>query len=232
MAKAKPKVLLAEDHDLVRAGFKSILDSDGTVKVIAEAQDGETTLSLIEEKQPDILIIDLSMPKLSGLAVITQLKKQKNPIKVIVLTAAEAPNVWKEVLDLGVEGLALKSVSKAELVSGIKSVIADENFIHSEIQPGLDAYLSELEGQKVPEEDTGDKPSRPKKLSVREKQVIKLVAEGYKTKDIADMLEISDRTVSKHRENIMTKLGMTASAELVNYASHIGLLKVALDEIR
>lgn len=232
MAKAKPKVLLAEDHDLVRAGFKSILDSDGTVKVIAEAQDGETTLSLIEEKQPDILIIDLSMPKLSGLAVITQLKKQKNPIKVIVLTAAEAPNVWKEVLDLGVEGLALKSVSKAELVSGIKSVIAEENFIHSEIQPSLDAYLAELEEQKVPEEDTGDKPSRPKKLSVREKQVIKLVAEGYKTKDIADMLEISDRTVSKHRENIMTKLGMTASAELVNYASHIGLLKVALDEIR
>jgi len=232
MAKAKPKVLLAEDHDLVRAGFKSILDSDGTVKVIAEAQDGETTLSLIEEKQPDILIIDLSMPKLSGLAVITQLKKQKNPIKVIVLTAAEAPNVWKEVLDLGVEGLALKSVSKAELVSGIKSVIADQSFIHSEIQPGLDAYLAELEGQKVPEEDAGDKPSRPKKLSVREKQVIKLVAEGYKTKDIADMLEISDRTVSKHRENIMTKLGMTASAELVNYASHIGLLKVALDEIR
>uniref|UniRef100_Q31FU6 Two component transcriptional regulator, LuxR family n=1 Tax=Hydrogenovibrio crunogenus (strain DSM 25203 / XCL-2) TaxID=317025 RepID=Q31FU6_HYDCU len=232
MAKAKPKVLLAEDHDLVRAGFKSILDSDGTVKVIAEAQDGETTLSLIEEKQPDILIIDLSMPKLSGLAVITQLKKQKNPIKIIVLTAAEAPNVWKEVLDLGVEGLALKSVSKAELVSGIKSVIADENFIHSEIQPALDAYLAELEGQKTPEEDSGDKPSRPKKLSVREKQVIKLVAEGYKTKDIADMLEISDRTVSKHRENIMTKLGMTASAELVNYASHIGLLKVALDEIR
>lgn len=232
MAKAKPKVLLAEDHDLVRAGFKSILDSDGTVKVIAEAQDGETTLSLIEDKQPDILIIDLSMPKLSGLAVITQLKKQKNPIKVIVLTAAEAPNVWKEVLDLGVEGLALKSVSKAELVSGIKSVIAGENFIHSEIQPGLDAYLTELEGQKAPEEEAGDKPSRPKKLSVREKQVIKLVAEGYKTKDIADMLEISDRTVSKHRENIMTKLGMTASAELVNYASHIGLLKVALDEIR
>lgn len=232
MAKAKPKVLLAEDHDLVRAGFKSILDSDGTVKVIAEAQDGETTLSLIEEKQPDILIIDLSMPKLSGLAVITQLKKQKNPIKVIVLTAAEAPNVWKEVLDLGVEGLALKSVSKAELVSGIKSVIADENFIHSEIQPGLDVYLAELEEQKVPEEEAGDKPSRSKKLSVREKQVIKLVAEGYKTKDIADMLEISDRTVSKHRENIMTKLGMTASAELVNYASHIGLLKVDLDEIR
>lgn len=232
MAKAKPKVLLAEDHDLVRAGFKSILDSDGTVKVIAEAQDGETTLELVDSKKPDMLIIDLSMPKLSGMAVITQLKKQKNAIKIIVLTAAEAPNVWKEVLDLGVDGVALKSISKTELVSGIKSVVEDELFIHSDVQPGLDAYIAEVEAQEQAQENTDDKPKKPKKLSVREKQVIKLVAEGHKTKDIAEMLEISDRTVSKHRENIMTKLGMTASAELVNYASHIGLLKVDLSEIR
>lgn len=231
MAKAKPKVLLAEDHDLVRAGFKSILDSDGTVKVVAEAQDGETALALIDEKQPDILIIDLSMPKLSGMAVITHLKKKKYDIKVIVLTAAEAPNVWKEVLDLGVEGIALKSVSKEELIGGIKDVVAGETFVHSDIQPGLEKYKAELAAQQTDEGELDDKPKRPKKLSVREKQVIKLVAEGYKTKDIAEMLEISDRTVSKHRENIMTKLGMTASAELVNYASHIGLLKVGLNEI-
>lgn len=231
MAKAKPKVLLAEDHDLVRAGFKSILDSDGTVKVVAEAQDGESALALIDEKQPDILIIDLSMPKLSGMAVITHLKKKKYDTKVIVLTAAEAPNVWKEVLDLGVEGIALKSVSKEELIGGIKSVIAGDGFVHSDIQPGLEEYKAELAAQQTDDGELDDKPKRPKKLSVREKQVIKLVAEGYKTKDIAEMLEISDRTVSKHRENIMTKLGMTASAELVNYASHIGLLKVGLNEI-
>lgn len=228
MAKNKPSILLAEDHDLVRAGFKSILEADGTVDVVAEAEDGETALELIGSEAPDILIIDLSMPKLSGMAVITQLKKKKNPIKIIVLTAAEAANVWKEVLDLGICGIALKSVSKTELVSGIKQVLDGGVFIHSEIEPDLNAYMAEIEA----EEDTTDEAKKPKKLSVREKQVIKLVAEGYKTKEIADALEISDRTVSKHRENIMTKLGMTSSAELVNYAGHIGLLKVELDEIR
>lgn len=232
MAKAKARVLLAEDHDLVRAGFKSILDTDGTVKVSAEAQDGETAMSIIEQDSPDILIIDLSMPKLSGMAVITQLRKQKNPIKIIVLTAAEAPNVWKEVMDLGVNGLALKSVSKAELIKGIKEVLDDELFIHSAIEPGLEDYTAEVEAKRAEAVSENDKPKKPRKLSIREKQVIKLVAEGYKTKDIADLLGISDRTVSKHRENIMTKLGLTASAELVNYASHIGLLKVGLDEIR
>lgn len=231
MAKAKPTVLLAEDHDLVRVGFKSILDSDGTVKVIAEAQDGETTLALIDEKNPDILMIDLSMPKLSGMAVIAHLKKQKYDTKIIVLTAAEAPNVWKEVLDMGVHGIALKSVSKEELIDGIKRVLSDEVFVHSDIQPDLTAYQNEQAELASQQEDVSDKPKRSKKLSVREKQVIKLVAEGYKTKDIAELLGISDRTVSKHRENIMTKLGMAASAELVNYASHIGLLKVSLDEI-
>jgi len=116
MAENKPKVVLAEDHDLVRAGFKSIL-------VIAEAEDGETALALTESETPDILIIDLSMPKLSGMAVITQLKKKKNTVRIIVLTAAEAANVWKEALDLGISGIALKSVSKTELVAGIKMVL-------------------------------------------------------------------------------------------------------------
>ncbi|WP_024851320.1 response regulator [Hydrogenovibrio kuenenii] len=228
MARAKPTVLISEDHDLVRAGFKSILESDGTVSVIAEAKDGESTLALTEDKKPDLLLIDLSMPKLSGIAVVTQLKKRKNPVKIIVLTAAEAPNVWKEVLDLGVDGVALKSVSQSELVSGIELVLAGQVFVHSEIEPDLNSYLETLEQSKSIETDV----KKPKKLSVREKQVIKLVAEGYKTKDVADMLDISDRTVSKHRENIMTKLGMSSSAELVNYASHIGLLKVKLDEIK
>lgn len=232
MAKAKPKVLLAEHHNLVRAGFKSILDADGAVKVIAEAEDGQTTLQLVASEQPDILIIGLSMPKLTGMAVITQLKKQKNPIKIIVLTAVEAPHVWKEVVDLGVEGIALKTISKTELVTGIKAVVAEKPFIHSEIQPGLDALIAEESQAFAEAEDSEATPKRRRKISKREKQVIKLVAEGYKTKDIGEILGISDRTVSKHRENIMTKLEMSASAELVNYASYIGLLKVGIDEIR
>lgn len=228
---AKATVVLAEDHFLVRAGFKSILDADGSFQIIAEAQDGETALSMTQTKKPDILIIDLSMPKLSGMAVISQLKKQKLETKPFVLTAAEAPNVWKEVLDLGVNGLALKSINQAELIEGIHTALSGEVFIHSEIQTDLEAYLDRFPATGFPEAGLDVKPKR-KKLSIREKQVIKLVAEGYKTKDIAAMLEISDRTVSKHRENIMMKLGMDSAAELVNYASHIGLLKVELDEIK
>lgn len=228
MAGAKPTVIISEDHDLVRAGFKSILEASGAVSVIGEAKDGETTLTLTEQKKPDLLLIDLSMPKLSGMAVVTQLKKRKNPVKILILTAAESPNVWKEVLELGVDGIALKSVTEAELVSGIELVLNDQVFVHSEIEADLNAYLESLAVVQTADTDV----KKPKKLSVREKQVIKLVAEGYKTKDIADTLDISDRTVSKHRENIMTKLGMSASAELVNYASHIGLLKVKLHEIK
>lgn len=226
MINSTPTILLAEDHGLVRAGFKAILDTDNSLNVVAEAEDGATALALTIAESPDILMIDLSLPKLSGIAVITQLKRQKNAVKIIVLTAAESANVWREVLDLGVNGIALKSVSKQELIEGIHAVLNGEEFIHSEIVPDLNAYnllnpKKEMsEGQKL------------KKLSIREKQVIKLVAEGYKTKNVAEMLDISDRTVSKHRENIMTKLGLTASAELVNYANHVGLLKIKLAEIK
>lgn len=227
----KATVVLAEDHDLVRAGFKSILDLDGTVEVIAEAQDGEMAILLTQSEKPDILIVDLSMPKLSGMAVISKLKKTKLPTKIFVLTAAEGRNVWNEVLELGVSGLALKSISQQELILGIRKVLANEVFIHSEIKPSLGAN-NEFRDAKHFEDGEGATNSKRPKLSIREKQVIKLVAEGHKTKEIAELLEISDRTVSKHRENIMMKLDMEAAAELVNYASHIGLLKVQLDEIR
>lgn len=224
MALKKTTLLLAEDHDLVRAGFKAILGNDDSV-VVLEAEDGEKALALTLDQNPDVLFIDLSMPKLSGIAVITKLKKLKHDVKIIVLTAAESAKVWKEVLDLGVEGIALKSISKNELLEGVNQVLKGQQFVHSEIEPDLNSFMLKQESK----DETEIK--KLKKLSLREKQVTKLVAEGYKTKEIADLLQISDRTVSKHRENIMAKLGMDVSAELVNYASHIGLLKVDLDEI-
>ncbi len=211
----KITVLLAEDHALVRAGFKSILDAEPDIEVIAEAEDGLECLELIRAKSPSIVLLDLSMPKLSGVNAITHIQKRYSDTKVIVLTAAETVNVWNEVLEMGIDGIAMKSVSPKELVKGIHSVMAGETFIHSEIQPILEA----------------ESGLTNKRLSVREKQVVKLVAEGYKTKEIAEKLEISDRTVSKHRENLMTKMGMTSTAELTNYANESGLTKVGLEEI-
>jgi len=211
----KISVLLAEDHALVRAGFKSIIEGEADFEVVAEAEDGLECLELIRAKTPNVVLLDLSMPKLSGVNAITHIQKRYSETKVLVLTAAETLNVWREVLDMGIDGIAMKSISPKELVSGIRMVAKGETFIHSEIQPILEA-----EGGLV-----------NKRLSVREKQVVKLVAEGYKTKEIAEKLEISDRTVSKHRENLMTKMGMTSTAELTNYANESGLTKVGLEEI-
>ena len=211
----KISILLAEDHALVRAGFKSILQAEAGFEVVGEAEDGLECLELVRTKSPQVVLLDLSMPKLSGLNAITHIKKRYADTKIIVLTAAETTNVWNEVLELGVSGIAMKSISPKELIQGVRKVMQDELFIHSEIQP----ILEEAAGL------------TNKRLSVREKQVVKLVAEGYKTKEIADMLEISDRTVSKHRENLMTKMGATSTAELTNYANETGLTKVRLEEI-
>ena len=211
----KISILLAEDHALVRAGFKSILQAEPDFVVVGEAEDGLECLELVRTKSPQVVLLDLSMPKLSGLNAISHIKKRYAETKVIVLTAAETTNVWNEVLELGVSGIAMKSISPKELIQGVRQVMTGELFIHSEIQP----ILEEASGL------------TNKRLSVREKQVVKLVAEGYKTKEIAEMLEISDRTVSKHRENLMTKMGATSTAELTNYANETGLTKVRLEEI-
>jgi len=211
----KISILLAEDHALVRAGFKSILQAEAGFEVVGEAEDGLECLELIRAKTPNVVLLDLSMPKLSGVNAITHIQKRYSDTKIIVLTAAETVNVWREVLEMGIQGLAMKSISPKELVAGIRQVVNGEMFIHSEIQPILEAEAGLAN----------------KRLSVREKQVVKLVAEGYKTKDIAEKLEISDRTVSKHRENLMTKMGMTSTAELTNYANESGLTKVGLEEI-
>ncbi|MBO1926776.1 response regulator transcription factor [Thiomicrorhabdus sp. 6S2-11] len=211
----KITIVLAEDHSLVRAGFKSILDAHEDMEVVGEAEDGLECLELVRSKSPNILLLDLSMPKLSGMNVINHIKKRYTDTKVIVLTAAETLSVWKDVLDLGVGGLSMKSVSPKELTNGIREVHNGGSFIHSEIQPSLEA----ADGLKN------------RRLSVREKQVVKLVAEGHKTKEIAEMLEISDRTVSKHRENLMSKLGIDSTAELTKYANESGLTRVGLEEI-
>jgi DNA-binding NarL/FixJ family response regulator len=211
----KISILLAEDHALVRAGFKSILQAEADFVVVGEAEDGLECLELVRSKSPQVVLLDLSMPKLSGLNAITHIKKRYAETKVIVLTAAETTNVWNEVLELGVSGIAMKSISPKELIQGVRQVMKGEVFIHSEIQPILEEASGLIN----------------KRLSVREKQVVKLVAEGYKTKEIAEMLEISDRTVSKHRENLMTKMGATSTAELTNYANETGLTKVRLEEI-
>lgn len=212
----KISVLIAENHGLVRAGFKAIISASDDIQVVADSGDGLQCLELIRLHTPKVLLLDLPMTTLSGINLIGHVKKHYPQTKILVLTAAQSLSVWREVLDLGVQGLATKSISLNELDNGIRDVAKGHLFIHSEVLPKIEAS----DGFKN------------KRLSVREKQVVKLVAEGLKTKEIADKLGISDRTVSKHRENLMTKMGASASSELVTYANETGLTKIMLEEIQ
>ncbi|UQB43202.1 response regulator transcription factor [Thiomicrospira microaerophila] len=222
MAK-KINLLLAENHDLVRESLKLLIEADSNFKVVAEAEDGIVCMEQVRAKDPDIVVLGLAMPKLNGLNTISQLKRRHPNTKIFVLTAAETPTVWQEALELGAHGIATKRINKKELIAGLSKVFEGDRFISEEIKPHVVNLL---------DADANIKKKRNmRKLSVREKQVTKLIAEGYKTKDIAEMLEISDRTVSKHRENLMTKLGATSPAEITHYATDSGLTKVKLLEI-
>lgn len=220
----KINLLLTDDHSLVRAGFKLLVESDEEFKVVAEADDGISALEQVRAKNPDIIVLELALPKLNGFNTISQLTRRHQNTKIFVLTSATSPRVWQEALEFGVHGIATKSVSKKDLLIGLKTVANGEIYIDPAIAPKVEFK---------PEEDKSllRKKGGLHKLSVREKQVTKLIAEGYKTKEIAEMLEISDRTVSKHRENLMTKLGATSPAEITHYAIDTGLTKVKLLEI-
>lgn len=219
----KIDLLLADSHDLVRAGFRALIEADSRFKVVSEAGDGLTCLEQVRAKEPDIVILELALPKLTGMNVISQLKRRHKDIKIFVLTSAETPSVWQEVLDMEVLGLANKSIGIDELLNGLEDVSKGKRFIQSSIASKV-IVADSLE-------DDMPKKRILRRLSVREKQVTKLIAEGFKTKDIAVMLEISDRTVSKHRENLMTKLGATSPAEITHYATDTGLTKVKILEI-
>lgn len=222
MAK-KINLLLAENHYLVREALKMLIETDVNFKVVAEAEDGIVCMEQVRSKEPDIVVLSLAMPKLNGLNTISQLRRRHQDTKIFVLTAAETPTVWQEAIELGAHGIATKHISKKELLVGLNTVFEGERYISEDIKPHVVNLL---------DADSKIKKKRNmRKLSVREKQVTKLIAEGYKTKDIAEMLEISDRTVSKHRENLMTKLGATSPAEITHYATDSGLTKVKLLEI-
>ncbi|WP_319381463.1 response regulator transcription factor [Thiomicrorhabdus sp.] len=211
----KISIVLAEEQALVRAGIKAVLENDENIEIVGEAIDGIECLELIRAYKPKVVVLDLSLPRLTGIGVISHIHKRYADTKVFVLSDASMGSVWQEAFELGINGAAMKNISVNGLLAAVHQVAEGEDYIDPAVQAIIDS--ADLENKKV--------------LSIREKQVVKLVAEGYKTKAIAELLEISDRTVSKHRENLMTKMGATSTAELTNYANQSGLTKVELSEI-
>ncbi len=215
--KEKKRVFIAEDHAVLRQGLISLLDASDEFRVVGEAEDGAEAIRKITTTNPDLVLLDLNMPKMDGISVIKDLKRRYPEIKILVLTMFKTEEYVLEVFHSGAEGYCLKSSSYDELLMGIRAVLSGKRFISPEISDSvLEGYI---EGRKtIKEKSSWDN------LTQREREVLKLVGEAYKNKEIANYLCISVKTVEKHRANIMRKLDLHTASALTAYAVERGLV--------
>ena len=214
----KCRLVVAEDHVIMREGLCAMLDDTGLYEIVGQASNGLEAIQLVEKKLPDLLIQDISMPKLNGLSVIRNLKSRYPEIKIIVLTVYDSEEYLKEIFRAGANGYCLKKGNFNELLTAIDTVMRGKPYVSPYItQPLLDHYLKNI---------TGDQTLSTAwdVLTNREKEILKFVGEGYKNKEIAEFLCISPKTVEKHRSNLMTKLELHNSAALTAYAIKMGLV--------
>jgi DNA-binding NarL/FixJ family response regulator len=206
------RILLADDHALIRQGLKALLEKQG-FQVVGEASDGQEALRSVEKTQPDVAIIDISMPVLNGVETARELKKSSPKTKVILLTQHDEHQYVTESLRAGVRGYVLKSQAGDDLVQAIREVCRGSVYLSPSIsRTVVDAYLS---NEYVPADH----------LSGRERQVLQLVGEGNSTKDVALQLGISVKTAESHRARLMKKLDIHETASLVRYAIRRGLIQ-------
>jgi DNA-binding NarL/FixJ family response regulator len=213
----KKRVVIAEDHAILRQGLRSMLNNDQELEVVGEAEDGLEAIRLIKETEPDLAILDLSMPKMSGISVILEVKKTCPDTHVLALTMHREEDYILQAFQSGADGYCLKSSDFEELLMAIKAVLSGKQYVSPDISGKvLEGYL---ESQR-----TIRKKSSWETLTVREKEVLKLVGEGYQNKEIANYLCISVKTVEKHRANIMQKLDVHTASALTAYAIEKGLV--------
>lgn len=206
------KLLIADDHDIVRTGMKALLDDQPGWQVVAEAGTGRQAVEKAKLTTPDVCVLDVTMPELNGLEAARQIKKALPHTEILILTVHESEQIASEVLKVGARGYILKSDAGRELVAAVKSVAAHKNYFTSRIaQMVSDSTLREG-AQAIEAEDIGSR------LTPREKEIVQLLAEGKSNKEAASVLNISVKTVETHRTNIMRKLRFHSVGELVRYA--------------
>lgn len=212
------RIVIAEDHRILREGLKSILSSIPHYTIVGEAETGLDAIRRVEESRPDLLLIDISMPKMTGLDAIAAIKDQNPATRVMVLTIHKEEEYIFEALKVGADGYLLKDATKEELLIAVQNVLEGRTFI----SPGISEKLVSvyLEGKKPALSETSWN-----RLTQREKQILKLIAEGNRNKAIGDFLCISVKTVEKHRANLMKKLDLHNASELTAFAMERGLIE-------
>ena len=213
----KRKIVIAEDQTIVRKGLRSLLESEDDIEVVAEAGDGLEAIRCVEQHAPDLVLLDLAMPKMSGLSALKDIKERFKDTKILVLTFHTSEEYILEEFGNGADGYCLKNDTHSELLTAINSLLAGKSFISPSVsEKVLEGYL---EGrQKLKKETSWES------LTKREKEVLKLVGEGYSSVEIGEMLNISPKTADKHRSNIMNKLNLHSASALTAYAVGKGLV--------
>lgn len=204
--------MIADDHEVVRQGVRTIVESQAGWSVVAESQDGLEAVKQAREKKPDIALLDISMPQLNGLEATRQILKQLPETQVLILTMHESDELVREVLSAGARGYVLKTDARRDLVNAIRSL--------SERRPFFTSKVAELvlQGYRQRNAPAGAEISTGDRLTSRERQIVQLLAEGKTSKEIATALDISIKTADTHRANIMRKLDLHSLADVVRYA--------------
>jgi DNA-binding NarL/FixJ family response regulator len=213
----KTRILLADDHALVRQGVRLILDSEPDLAVVAEAGDGAEAIDKARETTPDLAILDIAMPRLTGLQAARVLHRAQPNLRMLILSMHDNEQYLFEALKAGASGYVLKSVADRDLVEACRAAIRGKPFLY----PG--AITSLIRGYLDQTQEGRARAGRT--ITDREEEVLKLVAEGHSSKEIADLLVISVKTVERHRANLLQKLGLRDRLELTRYAIRVGLIE-------
>jgi DNA-binding NarL/FixJ family response regulator len=217
MIPLKTRILLAEDHAVVRHGLRMVLEAQPDMRVVAEVGDGAQAVERGLQDDVDLAVIDITMPRMTGLHAARELHRRRPQLRILMLSMHENERYLHEALKAGASGYVLKTVADRDLVEAVRAAMRGEKFLY----PGARTPLIEEFLHRARQ----DLPLREDPLTPREQEVVKLVAEGYTNKQIAEALVISEKTVERHRANILDKLGMRDRVELTRYAIRHGLIE-------
>ena len=210
------KIMITDDHSMIREGLKNLLELEGDIEVIAEAADGEDCLNKLLTVKPDVLLLDINMPKLNGLEVLKKLKERKSKVKVLVLTVHNETEYLMKAVEIGINGYVLKDSESSELKKAIYAIYDGENYIQPSLIPSLNSKMIEKNEDEIKLES----------LTRRELQVLKELAVGKFNRDIAKEMEISERTVKNHISSIFKKLDVTDRTQAAVFAIRNNLITI------